>query len=181
MRVTGGQYRGIPLIAPKDNAIRPTSDKARLAIFNSLISGKFGVDLDGATVLDGTAGTGAMGIEALSRGAAFCHFADPSRAAQDIIKQNLAKVKTAAFKLYGCKTQDVPQAETPVHIVFLDPPYGQDLLPDMLHQLRAKNWIDADTLLVLEEDAKASLALPVDVLERKVYGAAQVIYANMPE
>lgn len=180
MRVTGGNFRGIPLSGPKDQSIRPTSDKARLAIFNSLLSGKFGIDLEDAIVLDGTAGTGAMGIEALSRGAKFCHFADPSRDAQTIVRQNLMKVKVTEFKLYSCAAQALPQAAEPCTIIFLDPPYGKNLLPEMLQHLKAEHWINADTLLVLEEDAKARLDLPVTVLEQKIYGAAQVLYATMP-
>ncbi len=182
MRVTGGEWGGIPLVGPKDDAIRPTSDKARLAIFNSLLSGKMDCDLDGAIVLDGTAGTGAMGIEALSRGAAFCHFAEPARPALDIIRQNLAKVKVEnqRWRLYSCKAQGLPQADKPVDLVFLDPPYNQNLLPEMLHKLREKNWVDRNTLLVLEEDVKAILTLPIGIIDRKEYGAAQVIYARMP-
>jgi 16S rRNA (guanine966-N2)-methyltransferase len=183
MRVTGGTWRGIPLTAPSGAAIRPTGDKARLAIFNALQSGRFDADLDGALVLDGTAGTGAMGIEALSRGASFVHFADSSREAIMLIQANLAKVKAekTTFKIHAQKLQQFGMTDTPADLVFLDPPYAQNLLPDMVTYLIAANWIGPQTLCVLEAGKEETIALPLTILDRKLYGAAQVLYAIMPE
>lgn len=181
MRVTGGQYRGIPLLGPKDSAIRPTSDKARLAVFNSLQSGRF-ADLDEAYVLDGTAGTGAMGIEALSRFAAFVHFADPSRESLQLVQQNLDKAKAAksSYRLHNAKAQSLPQAERAMTLIFLDPPYRGGLLPGMIDHLAQQGWADADTLLVIEDDKNETPPANIEILEQKIYGAAQVIYASIP-
>ena len=183
MRVTGGTWRGIPLFAPEGNDIRPTSDKARQAIFNSLMSHRFDLDMDGALVLDGTAGTGAMGIEALSRGAGFCHFADPFKAAQMLVKKNLDKVKATKdqARIHPSTVQTLEPAKTPCHLIFLDPPYGRDMLPDMVLRLLKNGWADGDTLFVLEEDVKLHIPLPLDILDRKLYGAAQVLYCRMPK
>lgn len=176
MRITGGTHRSVPLYGPQDDRIRPTSDKARLAIFNKLQS------LDGMRVLDGTAGTGAMGLEALSRGAAFVHFVEPAGTARALIKRNIEKLKIPQEKyaLHGCAAEKLSRADKAADLIFLDPPYGKNLLPLMVKHLIANNWTDENTLFVLEEDKQAQVTLPLDIMDRKNYGAAQVIYARMP-
>lgn len=182
MRVTGGQYRGIPLSGPKNDAIRPTSDKARLAVFNSLQSGRYDIDMDDAHVLDGTAGTGAMGIEALSRFADFVHFADPSREALSLVQQNLDKAKAdkTTYHLHACKTESLPPSARAMAVVFLDPPYRSGALPGMIDHLVKNGWVDANTLLVIEDDRHEAAPHNVDVLDEKLYGAAKVFYARIP-
>lgn len=182
MKITGGRWRGIPLNTPSTDEIRPTSDKARQAVFNSLLSGRFDLDLDAARVLDGTAGTGAMGIEALSRGAAFCHFTDPFKSAQILVKRNLEKVKAdkATYQIHPLTAQMLPRTQTPCNLVFLDPPYGRNMLPDMVHRLLKNGWADEKTLFVMEEDSRIILSLPLETLDRKIYGKSQILYARMP-
>lgn len=181
MRVVGGQYRGRVLQTPASDAIRPTSDKARQAIFNTLLSGKFDIDLSGALVMDGTAGSGAMGIEALSRGASHVHFVDNDADALRLVRANLAALKTDAHTVHKSPVQNLPHnTGKPCEIVFLDPPYGSGLIPAMIAHLRASGWADNATLFVIEEDSKLALKLDMDVLERKSYGAAQILYCRYP-
>lgn len=183
MRIVGGQYRGLTLKAPQDQSIRPTSDKARQAIFNTLLSGKFGIHLDGAIVMDGTAGSGAMGIEALSRGAKHVHFIDPNPQAMRLVRGNLEAlgIDPSSFTLHAGAVQDLsPHSGAPCALVFLDPPYRSGLIPAMVAHLRRSGWSDQDTWLVIEEDAKAALALDLDIEDRKSYGAAQILYCRYP-
>ena len=106
-------------------------------MFNSLQSGRFDNDLDDALVLDGTAGTGAMGIEALSRGAAFVHFADPWRDALQIVQQNLdkAKITKDRYRLHSGKAEGLQPTDKPMTVIFLDPPYRNKMLPGMIDHL----------------------------------------------
>ncbi|MEO0487844.1 MAG: 16S rRNA (guanine(966)-N(2))-methyltransferase RsmD [Pseudomonadota bacterium] len=152
MRIIAGQFRGQPLVpVGKGDAgghLRPTSDRVREALF-SMIAAR--IDLGGAQVLDLFAGTGALGLEALSRGADHATFVDQGRVAQGLIRGNITKLGVAdRATLLTCDARRLP-AGAPCDLVFLDPPYGKALGPGALAAAQAQGWIAPDALIVLEE------------------------------
>jgi len=179
MRIVGGKFKGRSIAASSGQATRPTSDRVREAIFNILAHGMEGFGLDGARVLDLFAGTGAMGLEALSRGARFCQFVDDSAAARGLIRSNAdglgvigqCKIwRRDATRLGPCAPQP------PFDLVFADPPYGKGLGERALASLVAGGWLAPGAVVVLEEAEKADVAeVPgLALLDRRVYGDSQV-------
>ena len=167
MRVVSGIARGRKLVAPKGDATRPTSDFVREAIFNSL---QAHVDLDGATVLDLFAGTGALGIEALSRGAAHATFVESGRHALVAVRENLAS--TGFADRATVLNADASKAELPaVDVAFADPPYAFTGWSDLLTR------VDAE-LAVLESDRAVEPPPPWRVLREKRYGTTVVVLAT---
>ena len=174
MRVVGGRLRGRALAAPSGDAIRPTSDRLRESIFNVLAHG-FGDPVPGARVLDLFAGTGALGIEALSRGAAFALFVEEDSAARGLIRQTVD-----AFGLGGATrlfrrdaTRMGPSGPNgSFGLVFCDPPYGHDLAPAALRSCAEGGWLERGALAVVEERAGAAFAWPPDfeALDERRYG-----------
>ena len=153
MRIIAGHHRGIPLtpLGKGDTAahLRPTSDRVREALFSMIASRH---DLEGARVLDLFAGTGALGLEALSRGASHATFVDSGRRSQNLIRANIAKLDVnAQATLISADTSRIPVAEAPCDLVFLDPPYGKDLGARALAQAHAQGWIAPTALVVWEE------------------------------
>lgn len=173
MRISGGEYRGRQIAAPKGQDVRPASDKVRQAVFNSLLSR---MDLDGAHILDGFCGTGSYGLEALSRGAEFCTFIDNSRKSIDVCKDNIRtlELENAAQVMCADVTRILPKDPTqkPADLVFLDPPYRRNLLMPSLQHLRTSPWTHEKTLYVLECEKD----LILDFGEPKIYGDVQIIF-----
>lgn len=155
MRVTGGIYGGRILQSPKDRAVRPTSDKVRLAVFNILHARGCVTD---AAVLDAFCGTGALGIEAISRGGFCCTFMDKNRSSLDLARQNHAALKIDAKCSFVLSDASKPSAKpgeiAAANLVFLDPPYNQDLVTLSLPALDKQGWI-ADGASVLIETEKS--------------------------
>jgi 16S rRNA (guanine966-N2)-methyltransferase len=161
MRIVGGRFKGHSIAPPHGSATRPTSDRVREAVFNILAHGIEGLEIEGARVLDLFAGTGAMGLEAISRGARFCQFVDDSAEARGLIRRNadalgvigLAKIwRRDAAKLGPCAPQ--PGFD----LVFADPPYGKGLGEKALISLVSGEWLNPGAIVVLEESHKASVA-----------------------
>lgn len=178
MRIVAGKFRGKALLSPTDESIRPTSDRAREAMFNILAS-RIGVNLDGLKVLDLFAGTGALGLEALSRGAASAVFVDIGAEARGIIRDHIEAFGAGGIaKLLRRDATELGLAGTmgPFDLVFLDPPYGKGLGEKALTSLAAGNWLATDVTIVLEEGAEVTLDLPpgFEVNDRREYGAAAV-------
>jgi 16S rRNA (guanine966-N2)-methyltransferase len=178
VRIVAGKFRGKHLLSPSDDAIRPTSDRAREAIF-SIISSRLGASLDGLRVLDLFAGTGALGLEALSRGAASVVFVDTGAEARGLIRDHIEAFGAGGVaKLLRRDATDLGPAGTlgPFNLVFLDPPYGQGLGEKALATLAAGKWLARDAVIVLEESVDTELNLPPGfVIElRREYGAAAV-------
>jgi len=173
MRIVGGHLRGRTLAAPKTQAIRPTADRLREALFNILVHA-YGDPISGARVLDLFAGTGALGLEALSRGAAFVLFVDAGAEARALVRENVAALGlggvTRIFRRDATRLGAARPVE-PFTFAFLDPPYGQGLAERALLAARTGGWLVADALVVVEEAAKAAFAAPegFDELERRVY------------
>jgi 16S rRNA (guanine966-N2)-methyltransferase len=182
MRIVGGKFGGREIAAPKGRDTRPTSDKARQAVFNILEHAAWAPKLEGARVIDLFAGAGALGFEAMSRGAVFCLFVETDAAARGAIRET-----ADAFGLMGCTRIHRRSATDlgvkpagvgdPFTFAFLDPPYGQDLAPPALKCLRDGQWLAQDSLAVLEVGAKEEpLIEGFDILDTRDYGAAKMLF-----
>src|SRR5258705_9126621 len=146
MRITAGKFKARSLAAPEDASVRPTSDKVRQAIFNILEHRDFGFAfaLEGARVVDLFAGTGAMGLEALSRGARYCLFVDDSAVSRALIRENIeAFGLTGATRIWRRDASALGPLDTlaPFDLAFLDPPYRKGLLVPALAGLRTCGWL----------------------------------------
>ncbi len=175
MRIVGGTFRGRRLAAlGKGDAgahLRPTSDRVRESLFSMLEGGRFGDPIDGARVLDLFAGTGALGLEALSRGAAQVTFVDDGRVAQKLLAENIATLGLRdATRVVRASALRLPPAEDAAQLIFLDPPYGKDLGPKALAAARAQGWIAPDALIVWEERGPQDPPEGFTLLEHKTYG-----------
>lgn len=183
MRIVGGQFGGRSLRAPATRDIRPTSDRLREAIFN-VLTHSFDDPCDGARVIDLFAGTGALGLEALSRGARFSLFVDEGSEARALLRANVEALGvggvTRIFRRDATKLGDAPPGDK-FTIAFLDPPYGRDLAPRALQALAAGRWLASDALCVIEEAADASLDLPAsfETLDQRTYGDTQILFARL--
>ena len=157
MRIVGGRLRGRPLAAPTSQAIRPTADRLRESLFNILVHA-YGDPVTDARVLDLFAGTGALGLEALSRGAAFALFIDEGAEARALLRENVATLGlggvTRIFRRDATKLGAAHPIE-PFSLAFLDPPYGRGLAEQALASARAGGWLAPGALVVVEEAANA--------------------------
>lgn len=178
MRIVAGKFRGKQLASPEDDSIRPTADRVRESVFNILAS-RLGPGLDGLRVLDLFAGTGALGLEALSRGAAHVIFVDTGAEARGLIRDHIEAFGAGGVtRLLRRDATTLGPAGTmgPVDLVFLDPPYGRGLGEKALISLRDGGWLKPETTLVLEEGRDVEIALPEGFAldDRREYGAAAV-------
>ena len=172
MRIVAGTWRGRRLRSPPGMATRPTAERLRQALFDMLVHAPWGNRLDGMAVLDAFAGTGALGLEALSRGAAAATFIERDRAALDALRANIAACPGANAHVLAADVLHPPPG-SPCHLVFLDPPYGQDLVPLAVAKLTAAGWITPDSLLVAESARTERLHLGTPLAERD-HGAGRV-------
>jgi 16S rRNA (guanine966-N2)-methyltransferase len=170
------------LIAPPGDTVRPTSDRAREALFNILSHGRFaaaGLPFAGKPVLDAFAGTGALGLEALSRGASAAIFIETEREALSALRRNITTLgeEDSAQVLAGDATRP-PRAVLRCAVVFLDPPYGSGLAAPALAALAAAGWLAEDALAVAEVAAREPLPAPAgfSVIDERVYGAARLVF-----
>ncbi len=172
MRVVGGRLRSRPISRPKGDGIRPTADRLRESLFNILIHG-YGDPVTDARVLDLFAGTGALGIEAISRGADYALFVDDGVEARALLRDNTESLglggTTRIFRRDATKLGPAHPLE-PFSLVFLDPPYGKGLAERALVSARDGGWLLPDALAVVEEAAKAfSAPEGFTELERRQY------------
>ena len=179
MRIVGGALRGRTLAAPKSQAIRPTADRLRESLFN-ILSHAYGDPTSGARVLDLFAGTGALGIEAVSRGAAFALFVDEAAEARALLRENLTTLGlggvTRIFRRDATKLGVADPVE-PFSLAFLDPPYGKNLAAKALASARGGGWFAPDALIIVEEAVKSAFAAPEGFaeLERRAYDDTELI------
>lgn len=182
MRIVGGQFKGRTIVAPKGPGTRPTSDKARESLFNVMEHADWAPALDGLRVMDIYAGSGALGFEAISRGASFCLFVETASAARGTIRDN-----AETFQLFG-NTRIHRRSATwlgtkpagvgpPFDIAFMDPPYGYDLGPKTLRTLKDGGWLKPGALVVMEvgEDETPDTTGWTSLDERK-WGKAKVLF-----
>jgi 16S rRNA (guanine966-N2)-methyltransferase len=180
MRIVGGRLRGRALAAPRSPAIRPTADRLREALFNILLHA-YGDPVTGARVLDLFAGTGALGLEALSRGAGFALLVDDAAEARALMRDNVATLGLGGcariFRRDATALGEVHPVE-PFSLVFLDPPYGRGLAERALTSARAGKWLLPDALVVVEEAADAGFTPPAGFaeIERRRYDDTELIF-----
>jgi len=181
MRIVGGSHRGRPIAVPEGDKVRPTSDRARESLFNILEHGRWaasGSPIAGARVLDAFAGTGALGLEALSRGASHVTFLELAPVALAVLKSNVASLKEGArATILRGDAVAPPRAPEPCSLVFLDPPYGKNAAPPTLKNLANAGWLAPGAVVVLEVGAKEDFAAPdgFTVEDERRYGAAKLI------
>lgn len=180
MRIIGGQFSGRRISAPGGSVSRPTADRTREALFNILAS-RSDVVFEGARVLDLFAGSGALGLEAMSRGASWCLFVDTSAAARGAIHENIEALGLfGATRLHrrsaGSLGKRTSSAGGPYTLAFLDPPYGKELASAALTTLREGDWLADGAIVVIEQgkDETPVSAIQFTQLDRRAYGAAQI-------
>lgn len=179
MRIVGGTLKGRTLSTPKHEGVRPTSDRVRESVFNILAHGSGFPSLDGARVIDLFAGTGALGIEAISRGAKYCLFVETDTQSRALIRQNIeAFGLTGVTRLFRRDATDMGPAGTmdAFNIAFLDPPYGKGLAERSLAVLSAGNWLKLGALCVVEERAGTVISWPqgFQEVDRRTWGDTDV-------
>lgn len=183
MRIVGGALRGRALAAPRSQAIRPTTDRLRESVFDILAHG-FDDPITGAAVIDLFAGTGALGLEALSRGAARALFVDDGTEARALLRANIETLGlggvTRIFRRDATKLGLAPPGEI-FSLAFLDPPYGKGLAEPALRALIEGGWLADDALVVIEEAANASIELPSSLKQEDArrYGDTQFVFARV--
>ena len=179
MRVVAGRYKGRTIVTPEGRDTRPTSQRAREALFNVLQHNDYGFELEGARVLDLFAGSGALGIEALSRGAKFCIFVDDALPARAALRANVDALGlgglSRVFRRDASKLNPAGSLGA-FDIVFADPPYDKGLGEKALASVMAGGWLKPGGIFVLEERKTAEVVVPegVEVLDQRGYGEAQV-------
>ncbi|MBI3701898.1 MAG: 16S rRNA (guanine(966)-N(2))-methyltransferase RsmD [Afipia sp.] len=180
MRVVGGRLRGRAIASPSTKEIRPTQDRLRESLFNILMHA-YENPIEGARVLDLFAGTGALGIEAISRGAEFCLFVDNGAEARALLRNNVEALGLGgATKVFRRDATNLGEAYPvePFSLVFLDPPYGRGLADKALASLREGGWMTPEALVVAEESKASNLAVPDGYIEaeRRTYDDTEFVF-----
>jgi 16S rRNA (guanine966-N2)-methyltransferase len=183
MRVVAGRFRGRALQAPDDMTIRPTSDRVRESVFNILAHGIADFRLGGARVIDLFAGTGALGIEAVSRGASYCLFVEEAPEARALIRKNVEALGlTGETRIFRRDATDLGPAGNmePYNLAFLDPPYGKGLGEKALAGLAAGGWLTPGAIAVIEEKAGAPISIPPEfsALDSRTWGDTEVRFLS---
>lgn len=180
MRITGGIHRSRKLETPKNDAVRPTSDKVRAALFNMLNSRGLVRD---AVVLDAFCGTGALGLEALSQGAAQAIFIDKAKSSTDLCRQNIEtlNVNSQSHLLLqdSTKIKVRPDGIALIDLVFLDPPYHKGLVEKSIMALRSGDWFSLDCFFVIETAKNEDIVLEgLNIEQEKIYGDTKIMFAT---
>ena len=184
MRIVGGRLRSRPLSGPKSQGVRPTSDRLREALFN-ILTHAYEDPVEGARVLDLFAGTGALGIEAISRGAAFALFVDEGVEARALLRANIETLGlgglTRIFRRDATRLGPAHPIE-PFSLVFCDPPYGKGLAEKALASAREGGWLKPGALVIVEEAADAGFVAPegFEELERRRYDDTEFMFIRYP-
>jgi len=180
MRIIAGRHRGKRLEAPKGDAVRPTSERAREAVFDILAHGRFadGPAYEDVRIVDAFAGTGAMGLEAISRGARFATFIERDGFARRVLQRNIATMGESAKCAVLVADAVKPPRGSPCELAFVDPPYGEAMGEAALMGLAAAGWLGAGALVVLERGARETFAAPAGfvLLDERRYGAARILF-----
>ena len=174
MRIITGEYKGRRLISPENDDIRPTSDKVKEALFSMIA-----FDLEEAVCVDLFAGTGNLGLEALSRGARHCWFGDSSRDSLKLIKENIAycRAQDKSTVLAGDFRKTLGRLETRMDVIFLDPPYEMGLLPECFSLIREYGCLAEDGLIVAEHRREEQLPEELEgfgKIKEKKYGTVVI-------
>jgi 16S rRNA (guanine966-N2)-methyltransferase len=180
MRIIAGRNRGRALEAPQGERVRPTSERAREAVFDILAHGRLadGPACEDARVVDAFAGTGAMGLEALSRGARFATFIERDGAARAALSRNIDSLGEGARCAVLAANALNPPRGSACEVAFVDPPYGEEAGAAALAALARAGWLAQDALVVLELGAREEFAAPAGfaLLDERRYGAARILF-----
>ncbi|WP_289032485.1 16S rRNA (guanine(966)-N(2))-methyltransferase RsmD [uncultured Roseibium sp.] len=183
MRIVAGRFKGAAIVAPKTQATRPTSDRLRETIFNILAHG-LETEVDGARVLDLFAGSGALGLEALSRGARHCTFIEEGAEARGVIRRNMEALGlngvAKIFRRDATRLGDAGNIE-PFDLLFADPPYGKGMADKALLTAGTGGWVKSGSVCVVEERTGVDVSLPqgFEELDRRVVGDSQVLFLKV--
>lgn len=185
MRIVGGRLRGKVLadVGGGDAAahLRPTTDRVRESLFNLLTNGRNGDLVREARVLDLFAGSGALGLEALSRGALSATFVDNGTAARALLRENIAACAAQGItKVFRKDVRQIGAAREACDLIFLDPPYGQGLGEEVLPILRAQGWLAPGATLVWEEATAPIIPAPFETLDQRSYGNTTITLLRYP-
>jgi 16S rRNA (guanine966-N2)-methyltransferase len=184
MRIVGGRLKGRTLVAPHHEGTRPTSDRVRESVFNILTHGLDGPPLEGSQVIDLFAGTGALGLEAVSRGASYALFVEDNADARGLIRRNIEAMGlqgvTRIFRRDATSLGPANSRDQYAY-AFLDPPYGKKLGEAGLASLSAGGWLAPGAIVILEERAGIEVTLPpeFEALEHRTYGDTTVHFARL--
>jgi 16S rRNA (guanine966-N2)-methyltransferase len=183
LRIIAGKHRGRNIETKESKRIRPTGSMARGAIFNILAHGTFGVagesPLMGRNVLDLFCGTGALGLEALSRGAKHVTFVDQSNESITLARTNVKNFgEEEATQFVRSDSTSLPPARSRNHLVFIDPPYNSGLAPKSLKSLRDQGWLEDGAVVVVELSAREDLLAPegYDMFDERKYGSTKIVF-----
>ena len=182
MRIVSGKLRGRNIETPSGRGTRPTSDQTRESVFNILKHAEWAPPIDGAIVADIFAGSGALGLEAISRGAAFCLFAETEPKARAAIRANIEKMKlsedTRLHRYDATKLKIAPgNMRGKFTHIFIDPPYNKGLWKPVLRRLSQQNLLAENGVIIMEESVEAELEpIGYEILEDKEWGAARVLF-----
>jgi 16S rRNA (guanine966-N2)-methyltransferase len=179
VRIIAGKHRGTKLVSPEGLDTRPTPERVREAVFSMLESGRFGMVLRDRLILDLFAGTGAMGLEALSRGAEKVVMVDNHPTALDALRANVDKLRAGASVQVrsGDATRWHERSQVPAGVIFMDPPYGSEAWVPATAAALKGGWIGDDTVLVIETDKRERTEIPdgFEVLDERNYGRARIL------
>lgn len=182
MRIISGKIRGKSLASPQDEATRPTSDKARGAVFNIIEHAPWSCGIVDKNILDVFAGTGAFGLEALSRGAKFVSFVENHAQALRVIETNIKSCRMENYaQIMRQDATKLPQnPKPPYDLAFLDPPYHKGFLPRAINSLRSGKYIDENTIIIAEMEKTEILEIPnASILKEAVYGINRFIFLQI--
>jgi 16S rRNA (guanine966-N2)-methyltransferase len=183
VRIVGGRFRGRSIASPAHEGVRPTSDRVRESVFNILLHGIEGFAIDGVRVIDLFAGTGALGLEALSRGASYGLFVEEDAESRGLIRQNVEALGlTGSTRLFRRDATDLGHASPmqPFGLAFLDPPYGKGLGERTISALRDGKWLTPEAVVVWEERESSQLPWPdgFSEIDRRTWGDTQVAFGR---
>ena len=183
MRIVGGKFSGRTLHAPSGQSVRPTSDRVRESLFNILEHGDY--PLAGARVIDLFAGSGALGLEAISRGAVYGLFVEEGAAARAAIRRNIESLAltgaTRIFRRDATKLGAIPAGITPFDLALIDPPYDRGLVMPCLLALREGGWLASRATLVVETRDSETFELPTNFehIDERVYGETKLWFLKL--
>lgn len=183
MRIVAGRHRRRHLVAPEGTGVRPTADRVRETLFNILVAGNAWRGLDGARVADIFCGTGAIALEALSRGASHAVLVDNAPSALDAASRNIAALgEECRTMLARCDaTKQLPDIPRPVDLAYLDPPWRSGLAGAALENLRSSGWLASDALAVVEQPKAAALHAPdgFTQIDERTLGRARLVFLRL--
>ena len=188
MRIISGKFKGLKLYSPSNLEVRPTSDRIKESLFSILSTTKYDIDIINSNVIDICTGTGALGIEALSRGAKNIYFVDNEQNSLDIVRKNLSKIKFSNDEKANIKIikADAKKPFKNINIIFnivlIDPPYNSNIFNSCLQNLKEENLIDFKSHIFLETSKKEVLELEgFEVLDIKLYGKSKLTILKLSD